>query len=886
MKQNKSLRKHYWSKTKICKIVKKVLTKEEKLVLRNKSLKTMLLNSVSVINPKQDYTHLISNFLEIFFHWEKNEGMVSAVKRLKSNHQALLNFVNNSVIETPFIRRTREGFPKALMLFYRLCKSRKIIDLNIVNTLCRFHRNFLGDGINVKLQSITDKSPTPYNLVLAEEIRQKTRQLVSGGILNKINISKLKPEFFISGKAGPSGPAVLSAQGCLSAMKNGNNNDQRLLTHIRELAKVLDFNNVEETLKVTKDEISTGEFHSKIKIKRDKSCKNRPFATVDYLTQVLLKPLNTELFRTLENFGDSDATFNQNKIIPFVELHCKKTNLDSRRIFSIDLSKATDRLKRGYYQVILDELTGDPKFAQLVILCMTDREFIYDGHKYKYEEGQGMGTYCSWPLMALLHHIIVQLAAEKAGLTKYKGKSWIYPWYILLGDDLSLVGSDLYREYLSIMNIIEEGIVNRTKCIINRKGSANMVEFASRYFLQGREITGVSTNLLKDLSRVSPDGPFVPLINLARDIANKLSFVSGERCFTTIINALPRINKIYGEAIRKYPVFFTTLLPTPPIKGLRQKARKDFSKLMNLIIVAKMYRTLNDNLAESSRKIWKVVFQTSKEDDVYGCPRDEDGELLDTSLLGMAFADYQNGKTCKVQSWLDRQFIVNELGNPSSGPIDNVSNLASKLIETFDPMGSYSSLNNYVSLNLSRKESIKLYNNHLRMLKITLSQFQKAMRLWKLSSFRSRIIIISGFNEQMLVNILQFPPMEESKDISLKEKSPLLTMATAVDLKIGDIKSLDSILPSIYHPLIKGERKTGWLETLETEFLKPPVKGESPYDILLDLEYPQCGYEMGVVKRKTARKEQKRSDLLKDLSTLSKKEREALIASISAISSI
>lgn len=70
-------------------------------------------------------------------------------------------------------------------------------------------------------------------------------------------------------------------------------------------------------------------------------------------------------------------------------------------------------------------------------------------YKYKdsmvaYSVGQGMGIYSSWPAMALTNHFVVRLAAYSVGKPQFTE-------YLVLGDDVVIVGKDVANKYTEIM---------------------------------------------------------------------------------------------------------------------------------------------------------------------------------------------------------------------------------------------------------------------------------------------------------------------------------------------------------------------------------------------------------------------------------------------------
>lgn len=75
-------------------------------------------------------------------------------------------------------------------------------------------------------------------------------------------------------------------------------------------------------------------------------------------------------------------------------------------------------------------------------------------------------------MLALTHHLIVQVSASRAGL----GTQW-YPGYGLLGDDIVITEEEVASQYLSLMTAL--GVkINLMKSVVSDKG---LMEFAKRW---------------------------------------------------------------------------------------------------------------------------------------------------------------------------------------------------------------------------------------------------------------------------------------------------------------------------------------------------------------------------------------------------------------------
>jgi len=230
----------------------------------------------------------------------------------------------------------------------------------------------------------------------------------------------------------------------------------------------------------------------KIGLKQEAAGKVRVFAMVDAITQWILKALHQWIFSILKRIP-MDGTFDQLRPLK---------SFTGGPLYSFDLSAATDRLPLTFQIEILRHLFGSA-FAQDWATVLVDRSYtvkywdksISEDHiqvsKLRYAVGQPMGALSSWGMLALTHHVIVQIAAIRAGCFPFNG-------YALLGDDIVIWNSPVAKSYLQIMKGL--GLeVNLSKSILSPKGGG--LEFAKRTIIY-REGTSydVSPTPLKEYS--------------------------------------------------------------------------------------------------------------------------------------------------------------------------------------------------------------------------------------------------------------------------------------------------------------------------------------------------------------------------------------------------
>lgn len=241
----------------------------------------------------------------------------------------------------------------------------------------------------------------------------------------------------------------------------------------------------------------------KLAVVRDQAGKARIVAITNWWIQLALKPLHESIFSSLKRL-ETDGTFDQGA--PLLRLY---QNRDPNHKFSCyDLSNATDRLPmalqvdilnalgvRGdLWSSILDfpwKLAGELRKCNRgptsVALCEQGPTFFTDS--VKYSVGQPMGAYSSWGMLAVTHHVIVQIAATRAGLLNFKH-------YCVLGDDIVINNDVVAKNYVDLMSTLGVSI-NQSKSVV----SYDIVEFAKRWLTPFGEITALGPGNVLNCTR-------------------------------------------------------------------------------------------------------------------------------------------------------------------------------------------------------------------------------------------------------------------------------------------------------------------------------------------------------------------------------------------------
>jgi hypothetical protein len=137
----------------------------------------------------------------------------------------------------------------------------------------------------------------------------------------------------------------------------------------------------------------------KLAFKEEAAGKLRIFAIVDSWTQSVFKNLHKYLFEILRAIPN-DSTFNQAKGINRLNSLIKVNGL--KKVYSFDLSAATDRLPIDLQADILSSILKDKAIGPLWKEILVDRDFFIRKNQYglssgvvRYAVGQPMGALSS-----------------------------------------------------------------------------------------------------------------------------------------------------------------------------------------------------------------------------------------------------------------------------------------------------------------------------------------------------------------------------------------------------------------------------------------------------------------------------------------------------------
>jgi len=305
--------------------------------------------------------------------------------------------------------------------------------------------------------------------------------------------------------SGPNGPATWTAYSDVRAWSKEPELLKQLVVYLQESDMVFMHTDMNGTLRLDESDVAPHRYPylGKHNVIEEWGGKARIVAALDYWSQMALTPLHNTINTFLKRLG-SDGTFDQTKIIRRVKEWTKDETI---AVNCYDLTAATDRIPISLQKEIITKAMGSASFATAWSRILSEREFIDDaGTLRRYKVGQPMGARSSFPMLALTHHVIIQIAASRAKCSKYTE-------YGVIGDDSALTQASVSENYKAIMAAY--GIkINPTKSIEASGSLLSAAEICKRVFISGVEISSIP---VKTICKTIRDG------KLATQLQNELT---------------------------------------------------------------------------------------------------------------------------------------------------------------------------------------------------------------------------------------------------------------------------------------------------------------------------------------------------------------------------
>jgi len=427
-----------------------------------------------------DTNVLIGTWLEIYSHFLKNEGKVSAIRRMKDYYNYCLRF--SCGIKTDPISFTRcdsQGFPTKLRSFKKHILGNQESCRAVLTILQLYKLEIVKPPYT--LTSITE----PYGGQEEPEWLDDFRKVVELSFDNDTTsrISSLHPGFHISGSNGPNGPSLGTAYVDREAIRGSN-----LESSIKNLCSILKMDSLNGLLDASQnhDEVISHKSkrdpaHSRIRIKYEPGGKTRPFAIYDFFSQSALKPIHDFSMNWLKK-QETDSSSEHSKAANVVK---EWTKDDKVSLWSYDLTSATDRFPVFLQEIVLEQMFGR-QIKDLWKDIILNRTFTGpDGQMVRWSVGQPLGALSSWAVFSITHHMIIKTASFRSGKPDFKE-------YRIIGDDIVIRrDKTIAREYKSMLDSLNVDISINKSVLPEQCSRGNTAEIAKRLFCNGIEYTPV-----------------------------------------------------------------------------------------------------------------------------------------------------------------------------------------------------------------------------------------------------------------------------------------------------------------------------------------------------------------------------------------------------------
>jgi len=547
----------------------------------------------NALDPKVDHLPVIGEVLTFIDNLIRENGMETAIKVYKDlNTVTRRNILNQKVKEDFCIggmwwdTYKVSKIPRKLPLFNKLIKENPHLAVNISN------------GYTVmKLKPKVDLSTVENSFTGNKDfVNLLTKELYSTASLTQkeLGLPNLEPfkcnkyRIHSSLKAGPNETvSLLGAWKDAKAIKIHNNDKFLYYCDILKRPDVLDMyndlNNYTPSTEVTDISLNIEDQNYKEKDNNfddkklheaklvfipDKGGKTRVIFIQNYLYQELLYPLHNSMMSWLRSHP-CDATFRQREVALKVKYLTNNTD-----VWSYDLTAATDRWPIETQLATLKGLLSNNNTITSSVIenvmfvwydLMKTKPWVEEANRLTYYSvGQPMGSYCSWPAMAITHHMICELIRLKLSIESR-------PWYIL-GDDIVIYHKDMARLYKEIILDMGMNISENKSYVPENQVVGHSAEFAKYIFCDGVEYTPFSPIAFDEIYSQHQWWKFIDLVKWSRDtlgtsvILNETNQVEVSEILDTLLNLLFKKDKDKVLLILSFPEINEELTPLEPRK--------------------------------------------------------------------------------------------------------------------------------------------------------------------------------------------------------------------------------------------------------------------------------------------------------------------------------
>lgn len=390
-------------------------------------------------------TYSIKPFSDLLIKWTVCSGEEWTVKRCKSLKLTLIQLRSKSPITTP-LARNRHGEIKGVVgsLLRWGLKSDKNFSkvLNAFMAYTHWSSVSLTGEQRKKFLSAINASPVEIPNTFVRSLRRTVKATIRGRAIRG------NPQSLVFWRGSPNKRSPTDRLG--SVPQSQKLLSELLLTdndatwkHVRSLWHEI-YSHVFRDIDIRRfcdsaheDDIShapmvAGEVH----FLQEPGYKLRSIASPYRLFQVASQPLKEDLGRLVRSL-DWDCTHDQSKAMPFIQEALR----NSRKVYSVDLSSATDYFPYELQEMVLETIYGKDSSYVKLFRDVSRATWHSELGDIVWRKGQPLGFNPSFFTFTLTHGLVLLTLLDQ----NYDHQ------FFVVGDDVIILDEQLFKKYISFL---------------------------------------------------------------------------------------------------------------------------------------------------------------------------------------------------------------------------------------------------------------------------------------------------------------------------------------------------------------------------------------------------------------------------------------------------
>lgn len=389
--------------------------------------------------------HTINPFVGLMIRWVTCSGEQWTIDRLKNLRQSIIHLRSGLDLTIP-LARNRKGQLKGVVgyLFRWALKSddnfSKVI--NAFMAYSNWTSSHLTKVQRIKFLKAINTPPVEIPQYLKSLIQRATRRVT------QLRTVKSSPSPLLTWRGSPSKKAPTL---------HGSKRQSDHLLHECELVRNIEtwehihklwehvYSHVFKGIDIhslvdgyhedclTYGPMCAGEVH----FLQEPGYKLRSIASPYRLFQLASKPLQVDLKELISKL-EWDCTHSQDRAQP----HIQKCLREGQKVYSVDLSSATDYFPYELQEIVLQTIYGKDSHWVTLFREVSHAQWQSEVGVVSWKRGQPLGFNPSFFLFTLTHGLL---------LYALNGCKWDHDFFVV-GDDVVIMKDTLYRSYIEILN--------------------------------------------------------------------------------------------------------------------------------------------------------------------------------------------------------------------------------------------------------------------------------------------------------------------------------------------------------------------------------------------------------------------------------------------------